>query len=251
MLKAGASPESRAAASESAKREQAALGGAATSATTIFTGFGVGLVYKALMVAFKGWRDVPQKIFGAPLAGGSIAAEISPELLGVGYIIGPRIASIMCAGGVLAYLLLIPAIKFFGSAATSALAPGTVPIGEMSPDEIRSAYILYIGAGAVAAGGIISLLRSLPTIWSSLPEGLKDFRARWCRTVDCSHRTRPVDESRGVRQPRARGRHRARATAAHEPRRRHSHRHPRLPVRDGVVSIDRRDWIIFEPDLAA
>src|SRR4030095_6146145 len=113
---------------------------------------------------------------GAPLAGGSIAAEISPELLGVGYIIGPRIASIMCAGGVLAYLLLIPTIKFFGSGATSALAPGTVPIGEMSPDDIRSAYILYIGAGAVAAGGIISLLRSLPTIWSSLLEGLKDFR---------------------------------------------------------------------------
>ncbi len=176
VLKAGASPESRAAASESAKREQAALGGAATSATTIFTGFGVGLAYKALMVAFKGWRDVPQKVFGAPLAGGSVAAEISPELLGVGYIIGPRIASIMCAGGVLAYLLLIPAIKFFGSAATSALAPGTVPIGQMSPDDIRSAYILYIGAGAVAAGGIISLLRSLPTIWSSLLEGLKDFR---------------------------------------------------------------------------
>src|SRR4029453_7942747 len=128
------------------------------------------------MVAFKGWRDVPQKVFGAPLAGGSIAAEISPELLGVGYIIGPRIASIMCAGGVLAYLLLIPTIKFFGSAATSWLVQGTVPIGEMSPDDIRSAYILYIGAGAVAAGGIISLLRSLPPFWNGLLEGLKDFK---------------------------------------------------------------------------
>jgi putative OPT family oligopeptide transporter len=176
VLKAGASPESRAAASESAKREQAALGGAATSATTIFTGFGIGLAYKALMVAFKGWKDVPQKVFGPPLAGGSVATEISPELLGVGYIIGPRIASTMCAGGVLAYLLLIPAIKFFGSGATAALAPGTLPIGEMSPDDIRNAYILYIGAGAVAAGGIISLLRSLPTIWGSLREGVKDFR---------------------------------------------------------------------------
>jgi uncharacterized oligopeptide transporter (OPT) family protein len=82
----------------------------------------------------------------------------------------------MCAGGVLAYLVLIPAIKFFGSGLTTALAPGTVPISGMSPDDIRGAYILYIGAGAVAAGGIISLLRSLPTIWSSLLEGLKDFR---------------------------------------------------------------------------
>ncbi|MEO8260209.1 MAG: oligopeptide transporter, OPT family, partial [Acidobacteriota bacterium] len=176
VLKAGASAESREASSDSAKREHAALGGATTSATTIFTGFGVGLAYKALNVAFRGWKDVPQKVFGAPFAAGSVAAEISPELLGVGYIIGPRIASTMCAGGVLAYLVLIPAIKFFGSGLPTALAPGTVPIGEMGPDDIRGAYVLYIGAGAVAAGGIISLLRSLPTIWSSLLEGLKDFR---------------------------------------------------------------------------
>jgi len=176
VLKAGASAESRAAASLSAKREHDALGGAATSATTIFTGFGVGLIYKALNVAFKGWKDVPQRIFGSPFDAGSISAEISPELLGVGYIIGPKIGSTMCAGGVLAYLVLIPAIKFFGSGLTTALAPGSVPISQMGPDEIRGAYILYIGAGAVAAGGIISLLRSLPTIWSSLLEGLKDFR---------------------------------------------------------------------------
>jgi putative OPT family oligopeptide transporter len=176
VLKAGASAESQAAASAAAKREQTSLGGAAISATTIFTGFGVGLAYKALNVAFKGWKDVPQKIFGPPFAAGSVAAEISPELLGVGYIIGPRIASIMCAGGVLAYLVLIPAIKFFGSGLTQPLAPGTMPIGAMSPDDIRSAYILYIGAGAVAAGGIVSLMRSLPTIWASLLEGLKDIR---------------------------------------------------------------------------
>jgi putative OPT family oligopeptide transporter len=176
VLKAGASAESRAAASPSAKREQALLGGAATSAATIFTGFGIGLLYKAVNVAFKGWKDVPEKIFGPPFAAGSVSAEISPELLGVGYIIGPRIASIMCAGGVLAYLVLIPAIKFFGSGLAQPLAPGTMPIGEMSPDDIRGAYILYIGAGAVAAGGIISLLRSLPTILASLREGLKDLR---------------------------------------------------------------------------
>src|SRR6478736_5329216 len=131
VLKAGASAESRAAASPSAKREHEALGGTATSAATIFTGFGVGLVYKALNVAFKGWKDVPQKIFGAPFEAGSISAEISPELLGVGYIIGPRIGSTMCAGGVLAYLVLIPAIKFFGAGLTAPLAPGTVPISQM------------------------------------------------------------------------------------------------------------------------
>src|SRR5881392_3520698 len=176
VLKAGASDESIAAASESAKAEMAKLGGQATSAKTIFAGFGIGLVYKALNVAFRGWKDTPEKVFGAPFAAGSISAEISPELLGVGYIIGPRIASIMCAGGVLAYLVLIPAIKFFGSGMTTALAPGTIPISEMSPSQIRGAYILYIGAGAVAAGGIISLFRSLPTIWHGLKGGLADLR---------------------------------------------------------------------------
>jgi putative OPT family oligopeptide transporter len=176
VLKAGADDVSRANASESAKREQEALGGASTSAATIFTGFAVGLVYKALNVAFKGWRDTPERVFGKPFEAGSISAEISPELVGVGYIIGPRIASIMCAGGVLAYLVLIPAIKFFGSGLGVPLAPGTIPIRDMSPNAIRGAYILYIGAGAVAAGGIISLFRSLPTIWSGLKEGLKDFK---------------------------------------------------------------------------
>lgn len=176
VLKAGASAESRALASPAARAEQEALGGAATSAATIFSGFGLGFVYKALNVAFKGWKDVPEKLFGPPFTAGSISAEISPELLGVGYIIGPYIASIMCAGGVLAYLVLIPAIKFFGSAAPAPIPPGTIPVSEMSPGAIRDAYVLYIGAGAVAAGGIVSLLRSLPTIWASLLEGLKDFR---------------------------------------------------------------------------
>ncbi|HTV21828.1 MAG TPA: oligopeptide transporter, OPT family [Polyangiaceae bacterium] len=177
VLKAGASPESRQAMSETARREEeAAAGGASMSARTIFAGFGIGLIYKSVMVAFKGWKDVPEKVFGAPLAGGSIAAEISPELLGVGYIIGPRIASVMCAGGVLAYLVLIPLIQFFGSGIPGALAPGAVPIAEMSPGQIRGAYVLYIGAGAVAAGGVISLVRSLPTIWRGLREGLRDFR---------------------------------------------------------------------------
>src|SRR5689334_19330531 len=177
VLKAGASQESQEAASESAKREMEALGGATTSAKTIFTGFGIGLVYKTAMNAFRVWKDTPEKIFGAPFTAGSISAEISPELLGVGYIIGPRIASIMCAGGVLAYLVLIPAIKFFGAGLLAPLAPETTRlIRDMSPGQIRNAYILYIGAGAVAAGGIISLGRSLPTIWHGMKEGLKDLR---------------------------------------------------------------------------
>ena len=129
------------------------------------------------MAAFRLWKDVPEKVFGAPLKGGSISAEISPELLGVGYIIGPRIGSIMMAGGVLSCLVLTPLIKFFGEGLSVVLAPGTKPIADMSPGDIRSAYILYIGAGAVAAGGIISLMRSLPIILNSVRSGLSDFKA--------------------------------------------------------------------------
>lgn len=172
VLKAGASEESREAASHAAKDGVVAE----VRALPIFTGLGLGFLYQTAMGAFKAWKDTPEKIFSAPFKGGSIAAEISPALLGVGYIIGPRIASIMCGGGVLAYLVLIPAIKFFGEGSTTILAPGTIPISEMSPSQIRSAYVLYIGAGAVAAGGIISLLRSLPTIWHGLKGGISDFR---------------------------------------------------------------------------
>jgi putative OPT family oligopeptide transporter len=178
VLKASASDESIAAAQSGeaeGSKAHAAISAERTGAKTIFGGFGIGFLYQVLMVALRGWKDTPEKIFGAPYKGGSVAAEISPALLGVGYIIGPRIASIMCAGGVLAYLVLIPAIKFFGEGMTGVVSPGTVPISEMSPSQVRGAYILYIGAGAVAAGGIISLFRSLPTIWHGLKGGLADL----------------------------------------------------------------------------
>jgi len=174
VLKAGASAESKAAASAEALAEAAKGLGKGLDARTIFTGFGLGLAYKSVMVALKGWKDTPEKVFGAPFKAGSVSVEISPELLGVGYIIGPRIAAIMCAGGVLAYLVLIPLIKFFGERIVGPLPPGNIPISEMGPNQIRGAYVLYIGAGAVAAGGIISLGRSLPTIWHGLREGLRD-----------------------------------------------------------------------------
>lgn len=180
VLKAGASPECREAASAAAKEEMRARAwsdrGDSTGAHVIFGGFSLGLLYKILMVALKGWKDVPEKIFAAPFKAGSISVEVSPELLGVGYIIGPRIASLMCAGGVLSYLLIIPLIKFFGENVNGVVPPGTVPIADMSPNQIRGAYVLYIGAGAVAAAGIISLFRSLPTIWHGLCGGLADFR---------------------------------------------------------------------------
>jgi OPT family oligopeptide transporter len=201
VLKAGATEEERriaaraaggvvvadAAAAPAARAAGAAGGDAAagadavlpdSGARTIFTGFGIGLLYKTLYKALYFWKEIPERDFKAPFEGGSASVEISPELLGVGYVIGPRIASLMCAGGVLAYLVLIPAIKFFGKGLAGVLPPGTTPIAEMGPDDVRAAYVLYIGAGAVAAGGVISLVRSLPTIWTGMRGGLADIRRR-------------------------------------------------------------------------
>jgi putative OPT family oligopeptide transporter len=178
VLKAGASQESRAASIESER--VGADDAATTGGKVIAVGFGIGFLFNSLMQVFKGWKESPGKEFDAPFRGGSVSLENNPALLGVGYIIGPRIAGIMFAGGALSYLVLIPMIKYFGAALLEPLAPATSKlISEMAiqgKDSIQSTYVLYIGAGAVAAGGMISLARSLPTIWNGLKGGLADFR---------------------------------------------------------------------------
>jgi putative OPT family oligopeptide transporter len=176
VLKAAATPSSREAAGEVRLEGSDEAREARQRAFIIFGGFALGLLYKVFNISFKLWKDTVNFVFGAPLKAGSAGAEISPELLGVGYIIGPRIAMTMAAGGVLSYLLLIPMIKFFGELLTVPLSPGTMLIKDMGPDDIRSAYVLYIGAGAVAAGGLISLARSIPTIWNGLKGGLSGFK---------------------------------------------------------------------------
>ena len=193
VLKAGASDESRAASSPEAKAEAEAMGVRGVSAKTIFAGFGIGLAYKSAMSAFRLWKDTPERVFKAPFTAGSVAVEISPELLGVGYIIGPAIAGLMCGGGVLAYLVLIPMIKYFGAGLPGPLAPGTTPIADMGPSAIRGAYVLYIGAGAVAAAGIISLVRSLPVIVHGLKEGLRDVRGGGGSARTASRTDRDLD----------------------------------------------------------
>ncbi len=180
-------------------------------AKTIFAGFGIGFVYKVVNKALLRLEGrCPRKSSARRSRPARSAAEVNPALLGVGYIIGPRIASIMCAGGVLAYLVLIPAIKFFGSGMTGgARRRATMPISEMGPNEIRGAYVLYIGAGAVAAGGIISLFRSLPTIWHGLKGGMRDLRGGQAASdARAAHRPGPLDEVRAHRHHRADGRHR-------------------------------------------
>ena len=178
VLIAGASEESRAAA-QTADAAKAESDDSATHGGKIITiGFVIGFLFNTLMTVFKGWKDVPSKEFEAPFRGGSISLENNPALLGVGYIIGPRIAGIMFAGGALSYLVLIPMIKYFGEGLTAPLAPATKLISEMGIEgrnSIQSDYILYIGAGAVAAGGIISLARSLPLIWAGIKGGFGDL----------------------------------------------------------------------------
>ena len=176
VLKAGASKESREASHEgdTAGDDDAALQGG----KIISIGFGIGFVFNVLMQVFSFWKGTPTKEFSdTTFKGGSISLANDPTLLGVGYIIGPKIAGLMMGGGILSYLVLIPMIKFFGGAMTTPVAPElSKTIAEMDPDGVRGAYVLYIGAGAVAMAGIISLARSLPTIWHGLKGGLADLR---------------------------------------------------------------------------
>ncbi|MEW6731933.1 MAG: oligopeptide transporter, OPT family [Acidobacteriota bacterium] len=147
-----------------------------TEAKTVFTGFGLAFFYKFLMVALHLWREVPAKVLNW-YQNARMAAEISPELLGVGYIIGPRVAAFMFGGGMMAALVMIPTIKFFGAGWTIPLFPeASILIKDMSAGEIQDRYVRYIAAGAVATGGIVSLLRALPTIINAFKASLKDLR---------------------------------------------------------------------------
>ena len=145
-------------------------------AKLLFQAFGLAFVYKFLMAGLKLWKEYPERV-STFYPGASISAEVSPELLGVGYIIGPRIAGFLFAGGCIAYLVLIPAIKLFGAGLTSPIFAETQLIRDMSPGEIRGNFVFYIGAGAVAAAGIIALLRALPTIIAAFRSGFQDLRS--------------------------------------------------------------------------
>jgi putative OPT family oligopeptide transporter len=146
-----------------------------TSAKTVFAGFGLAFAYQFLWQGLKLWKDTASRSLEW-FKGATPAIEVNPALLGVGYIIGTRISSVMVAGGVLASFVLIPAIRFFGDGLTGSLYPATVPISQMGEEELWGAYVLYIGAGAVAAGGIISLAQALPLILASIKAGLQDVR---------------------------------------------------------------------------
>ena len=147
-----------------------------TSAKTVFAGMGLSAVFKFIT---DGLKVVPG-VVTAPIRSlrTAFSAEVYPALLGVGYICGIKIASYMFAGALLGWFVLIPAITIFGGPTT--MYPGDVPIAQMyaegGADAIWGSYIRYIGAGAVAAGGIISLIKSLPLIVSTFKDSLKGLK---------------------------------------------------------------------------
>jgi putative OPT family oligopeptide transporter len=146
-------------------------------ASRVFWGLGLGGVYTFLMATAQVWKQRPL-YEPAWLPGASFRAEITSEYLGVGYIIGPRIAGTIFAGGVFSWLVLMPAIKFFGEGLTEPLYPSTIPVRNMTPSQLWESYIRPMGAGAVAMAGLITLMKTLPTIVNALRSGLRDIRSQ-------------------------------------------------------------------------
>jgi putative OPT family oligopeptide transporter len=151
-------------------------------ASRVFLGLGLGGVYTLFQNKnlFGAWPDAPeyQPDFGPQhvLKGASINANATSEYLGVGYIIGPRVAGIIFAGGVLSWLVIMPLMYFFGKDLSHPIYPGLVPIGQMGPWDLWATYIKPMGAGAVAAAGVVTLIKTVPTIVSALAAGLKTMR---------------------------------------------------------------------------
>jgi putative OPT family oligopeptide transporter len=148
-------------------------------ASRVFLGLGLGGLYTlfqnenllGLFPATPNWSPNFDPHGQQILKGAAIRADVTPEYLGVGYIIGLRVSAIMLAGGVFSWLVMMPTIVFFGKHLPGPLYPGVVPIAQMSPSDLWSTYVRPMGAGAVAASGLITLLRTAPTIVSALTSG--------------------------------------------------------------------------------
>src|SRR5688500_4282733 len=150
-------------------------------ARTVFMGLGVGAVWKSLSWVVQLFRtqvgySMSRTSF---FPNATLNLDLSPEYMGVGYVIGPRIAGVMFAGGVLSWMVLLPLLTIVGNYLTVPFPPvpaSGLMLSEMTPGQIWGAYIRYTGAGAVLASGIITLGRTIPTIVASFRDSMKDFR---------------------------------------------------------------------------
>ena len=143
-----------------------------SKAGSVFKGLGIAAVYKFVA---DGLAIFPSEIGYAfkGFAGAQVGIQVLPSLAGVGFICGPKISSYMLAGGTLSWFVLMPAIALFGGDAT--IFPGEAPISSMAPDVIWDTYVRYIGAGAVAAGGLISLIKTFPLIVRTFKQAMKSL----------------------------------------------------------------------------
>ena len=154
-----------------------------SNASTVFAGMGLGAAFKFIV---DGLKVVPSDIVTPDIKGyaGQIGVEIYPALIGVGYICGPSISSYMFAGGIIAWLVLIPAVVFFGGSIDFATLGNTGLAGQTIAEvyaangasAIWSNVIKYVGAGAIATGGVISLLKSLPLIIKTFAGAMKSLK---------------------------------------------------------------------------
>ena len=150
-----------------------------SKARLVFSGIALGALYKALMNMLKLWSESVNYDFRGLFKGGTVGVDATPALLGVGYIIGPRISALMLSGAVLGYLGFAPLIAFIGNQIPDMIiSPGTIPISDMNSGELRNFYIKYLGVGAVALGGFVSLIRSLPVIFASFSKGFVQLLGR-------------------------------------------------------------------------
>lgn len=157
---------------------QVAAEGGGKQAIGVFWGIGAGLIFKILT---SGLKLIPEKLsFGVPfLAKANVAAKVSPALVGVGYILGLRVGTIMVSGSALSALVIIPIIHYWGVGFTEPFYPETTHlIKDMSASQIWNRYIRYIGAGAVACGGIITLFQSIPAMVESFKVGLAQLKKK-------------------------------------------------------------------------
>jgi putative OPT family oligopeptide transporter len=151
-------------------------------ARTVFMGLGIGAFWKSLSWIFQIFptaigHTIPRT---GVFPNATLNLDLSPEYMGVGYVIGPRIAGVMFAGGVLSWLVLLPLLSILGNYMTVPFPPvpaSGLRIDQMSAQQLWSAYIRYTGAGAVLAAGLITLARTLPTIVGSFRESVKEFGA--------------------------------------------------------------------------
>lgn len=146
-----------------------------SKAGTVFAGLGIAALYKFIA---DGLKVVPSEVSYEikSYKGSGIGMDVLPALLGVGFICGARVSSYLLAGGVIGWFVIMPLIALFGADLT--IFPASVPVSQLSPDGIWSNYIRYIGAGAVAAGGIMSLIKNLPLIVKTFREALSRYGSR-------------------------------------------------------------------------